>query len=111
MIIDCVSAEHDLHPYLDCLKRDGTHVMVGAPDKPLQISVFPLLAGRRAVAGSSTGGIKETQEMLDFCAKHHIVSDIELINASQITQAFERLEKQDVKYRFVIDMKSLKENK
>jgi len=109
LILDCVSAEHDVNAYLNCLKRDGTVVMVGAPDKPLSISVFPLILGRRSVAGTACGGIKETQEMLDFCAKHQIVSEIELINMSQINKAFHRLEKQDVKYRFVIDMKTLKE--
>jgi len=111
LILDCVAAEHDVNPYLYSLKRDGTLVMLGAPEKPLQVSVFPLIMGRKSVAGSGCGGIKETQEMLDFCGKHHIVSDIEMITMSQVNVAFHRLEKQDVKYRFVIDMKTLKENK
>ncbi|HEY9676798.1 MAG TPA: NAD(P)-dependent alcohol dehydrogenase [Drouetiella sp.] len=108
LIIDCVSAEHDLNAYLNTLKVDGTLVMVGAPEVPLAVNVFSLLPMRRSFAGSATGGIKETQEMLDFCAKHNIVSEIEMIEMSQVNDAYERLLKQDVKYRFVIDMKSLK---
>ncbi|MDQ5966691.1 MAG: alcohol dehydrogenase [Cyanobacteriota bacterium erpe_2018_sw_39hr_WHONDRS-SW48-000098_B_bin.30] len=108
LIIDCVSAEHDLNAYLDLLKRDGTLTMVGAPEKPLPINVFNLLPKRRNFAGSATGGIKETQEMLDFCAKHNILAEVEMIEMSQVNEAFERLLKQDVKYRFVIDMQSLK---
>ena len=108
LIVDCVSAEHDLNAYLALVKRDGTLTMVGAPEKPLPVNVFALLTKRRAFAGSATGGIIETQEMLDFCAKHNILADIEMINIDQINEAYERLLKQDVKYRFVIDMKSLK---
>ncbi|HEY9755099.1 MAG TPA: NAD(P)-dependent alcohol dehydrogenase [Oculatellaceae cyanobacterium] len=108
LIVDCVSAEHDLNAYLPLIKTDGTLVMVGAPEKPLPINVFNLLPKRRSFAGSATGGLRETQEMLDFCAKHKIVADIEMIEISQINEAYERLLKQDVKFRFVIDMKSLK---
>ncbi len=107
-ILDAVSAEHDLNPYLALLKRDGTLVMVGAPSKPLPVSVFNLIMGRHSLAGSGIGGIQETQEMLDFCADHGITADIELIKIQQINQAYERLLKGDVKYRFVIDMGSLK---
>lgn len=108
LIIDCVSAEHDINEYLNLLKRDGTLTLVGAPEKPLPVNVFNLLMKRRAFAGSATGGIKETQEMLDFCAKHKIVAEVEMIEISQIEEAFQRMLKQDVKYRFVIDMKSIK---
>ena len=107
LIIDCVSAEHDLNAYLPLVKTDGTLVMVGAPEKPLPINVFNLLPKRRSFAGSATGGLKETQEMLDFCAKHKIVADVEMIEMSQINEAYERLLKQDVRFRFVIDMNSL----
>jgi uncharacterized zinc-type alcohol dehydrogenase-like protein len=106
-ILDAVSAEHDLNQYLALLKRDGTMVMVGAPSKPLPVSVFNLILGRHSLAGSGIGGIQETQEMLDFCAQHGITADIEMINIQQINQAYERLLKGDVKYRFVIDVKSL----
>jgi uncharacterized zinc-type alcohol dehydrogenase-like protein len=107
-ILDAVSAEHDLNQYLALLKRDGTLVLVGAPPKPLPIAAFNLLMGRHSLAGSGIGGIQETQEMLDFCADHGITADIELIKIQQINQAYERLAKGDVKYRFVIDMASLK---
>ena len=107
-ILDAVSAEHDLNQYLALLKRDGTMVMVGAPPKPLPVSAFNLIMGRHSLAGSGIGGIQETQEMLDFCADHGITADIELIKIQQINQAYERLLKGDVKYRFVIDMASLK---
>jgi len=107
-ILDAVSAEHDLNQYLALLKRDGTLVLVGAPPNPLPIAAFNLLMGRHSLAGSGIGGIKETQEMLDFCADHGITADIELIKIQQINQAYERLAKGDVKYRFVIDMASLK---
>ena len=107
-ILDAVSAEHDLNPYLGLLKRDGTLVLVGAPPKPLPVAAFNLLMGRHRLAGSGIGGIQETQEMLDFCADHGITADIELIKIPQINQAYERLLKGDVKYRFVIDMASLK---
>jgi len=107
-ILDAVSAEHDLNAYLQLLKRDGTMTLVGAPEKPAPVYSFNLLFGRRRLAGSAIGGIRETQEMLDFCAEHGITSDIERIPIQQINQAYERLLKGDVKYRFVIDMASLK---
>jgi uncharacterized zinc-type alcohol dehydrogenase-like protein len=107
-ILDCVSASHDINAYLDLLKVDGTLTLVGAPEHPLPVSVFSLLMGRRSFAGSGIGGIAETQEMLDFCAEKGIASDIETIGIQQVNEAYERLLKSDVKYRFVIDMASLK---
>ena len=107
-ILDAVSAQHDINAYLTLLKLDGTLVIVGAPEHPLPVSAFNLILPRRNFAGSAIGGIAETQEMLDFCAKHKIVSDIEMIPIQKINEAYERLLKQDVKYRFVIDMASLK---
>lgn len=107
-ILDTVSANHDIDAYLKLLKLDGTLVLVGAPEHPLPVSAFNLILPRRNFAGSGIGGILETQEMLDFCAEHNITSDIELISIQQINQAYERLLKSDVKYRFVIDMASLK---
>src|SRR4030081_121805 len=106
-ILDAVSAEHDLNAYLRLLKLDGTMTLVGAPEKPAAIYGFNLLMKRRSLAGSAIGGIRETQEMLDFCAENGITSDIELIPIQQINQAYDRLLKGDVKYRFVIDMASL----
>lgn len=107
-ILDTASAEHDLNVYLQLVKLNGTMTLVGAPEKPTPVSAFSLLVRRRQLAGSIIGGIRETQEMLDFCAERGIVSDVEIIPAQQINQAFERLVKGDVKYRFVIDMASLK---
>jgi len=107
-ILDAVSAEHDLNAYLQLLKLDGTLTLVGAPPKPAPIHAFNLLFGRRSLSGSAIGGLPETQEMLDFCAEHGITSDIELIPIQQINQAYDRLLRGDVKYRFVIDMASLK---
>ena len=107
-ILDTVSAVHDLNVYLDLLKRNGTMTLVGAPDTGLPVEVFNLLRGRRQLGGSMIGGIRETQEMLDFCAGHGITADIELIPIQKINEAFDRLMKSDVKYRFVIDMDSLK---
>ena len=107
-ILDAVSAEHDLNQYLALLRRDGTMVLVGAPPKPVPVSAFDLIMGRHSLAGSGIGGIQETQEMLDFCADHGLTADIELIKIQQINQAYDRLLKGDVKYRFVIDMASLK---
>lgn len=107
-ILDTVSAEHNLNAYLDLIKLDGTLVMVGASPSPLPVAVGSLLFRRRALAGSIIGGIRETQEMLDFCGEHGIVSDIEMIRIQQINEAYDRLAKGDVKYRFVIDMASLK---
>ncbi len=107
-ILDCVSANHDINAYLGLLKVDGTLTLVGAPEHPLPVAVFSLLLGRRSFAGSGIGGIQETQEMLDFCAAKRIASDIETIGVQQINEAYERLLKSEVKYRFVIDMASLK---
>ena len=107
-ILDTVSGEHDLNAYIALLKRDGTMTLVGAPPTPTPVLGFGLLFKRRQLAGSLIGGIRETQEMLDFCAEHGITSDIELIRIEQINEAYARLLKSDVKYRFVIDMASLK---
>ncbi len=107
-IIDTVSAKHDVNTYLNHLRHDGSVVLVGLPPEPIEIRAFSVVTGRRSFAGSNIGGIAETQEMLDFCAKHNITADIELINVQQINEAFERLEKGDVHYRFVVDMGSLK---
>jgi len=107
-ILDAVSADHDINAYLNLLKRDGTLVLVGAPEKPLAVAAFPLIFRRRSFAGSLIGGLPETQEMLDFCGKHGITCDIELIRMDQINEAYERMLKSDVKYRFVIDMASLR---
>ncbi len=106
-IIDTVSAEHDLRFYLSLLKTDGTHIMVGIPPKPNAVPAFSVINGRKNLTGSSIGGLPETQEMLDYCAKNNIVSDIELINIKDITKAYERMIKGDVRYRFVIDMATL----
>jgi uncharacterized zinc-type alcohol dehydrogenase-like protein len=106
-ILDTVSADHDLNTYLQLLRRDGTLTLVGAPATPAPVAAFALIMGRHRLAGSAIGGIRETQEMLDFCAQHGVTSDIELIRIQQINEAYERLVKSDVKYRFVIDMKSL----
>jgi len=107
-ILDAVAAEHDINAYISLLRRDGNLTMVGAPDKPLPVSVFGLLMGRRSFSGSLIGGIAETQEMLDFCGKHNITSDVEVIPIQKVNEAYERLVKSDVKYRFSIDMASLK---
>jgi uncharacterized zinc-type alcohol dehydrogenase-like protein len=106
-ILDAVSAEHDINAYLRLLKLDGTLTLVGAPEKPLPIAAFNMILPRRQFAGSAIGGIAETQEMLDFCGQHGVVSDIEMITMNQINEAYERLLKGDVKYRFVIDMSTL----
>nr|BFD58553.1 NAD(P)-dependent alcohol dehydrogenase [Bdellovibrio sp. CKG001]BFD61981.1 NAD(P)-dependent alcohol dehydrogenase [Bdellovibrio sp. HM001] len=108
LIINTVSAPIDLGSHLQLLKRDGTMVLLGVPDKPEALHAFPLIGGRRSLAGSLIGGIKETQEMLDFCAEHGITSDIELINIDKINESYERMLKGDVRYRFVIDIASLK---
>ncbi len=108
-ILNTVAAPHDLNPFINALKRDGTMCLVGAPDHPHPpIEVMPLIFKRRRVVGSLIGGIRETQEMLDFCAQHGIVSDIEKIPMQQINAAYERMLRSDVKYRFVIDMASLR---
>ena len=106
-ILDTVSAPHDLNMYLSLLKRDGSMVLVGLPEDPALVSAFPLAGKRRSLAGSNIGGIQETQEMLDYCAEHNIVSDIEMTPISKVNEAYERMLKNDVKYRFVIDMASL----
>ena len=108
-ILDTVAAQHDINAYLVLLKRDGNLTQVGLPEEPLAVQVGSLIFGRRNFSGSLIGGIKETQEMLDFCGKHNITSDIELIPIQKINEAYDRLVKNDVKYRFVIDMASLKE--
>jgi alcohol dehydrogenase (NADP+) len=107
-ILDTVSAQHDINAYLFLLKRDGNLTQVGVPPEPLSLNVGSLVFGRRSLSGSLIGGIKETQEMLDFCGEHNITSDIELIPIQKINEAYDRLVKSDVKYRFVIDMASLK---
>jgi alcohol dehydrogenase (NADP+) len=106
-ILDTVSAKHDINAYIVLLKRDGNLTQVGIPTEPLSLNVGTLVFGRRSLSGSLIGGIKETQEMLDFCGNHNITSDIELIKIQDINQAYDRLVKSDVKYRFVIDMASL----
>jgi uncharacterized zinc-type alcohol dehydrogenase-like protein len=106
-IIDTVSAKHDYNIYIRMLNTDGVMTCVGAPPTPVEVAVFNLIGGRRSLAGSGIGGIPETQEMLDYCAKHGITSDIELIDIASINQAYERMLKSDVRYRFVIDMASL----
>jgi uncharacterized zinc-type alcohol dehydrogenase-like protein len=108
LIVDAVSAEHDVGAYLNLLAPDATLVLVGAPEKPMSISAFRLLFGRRRIAGSLIGGIAETQQMLDFCGKHKITADVETIPIQKVNEAYERLLKSDVKYRFCIDMASLK---
>ena len=107
-ILDAVAAQHDINAYIALLTRDGNLTMVGAPDKPLPVSVFGLIMGRHSLSGSAIGGIAETQEMLDFCSEHNIVADVEVIPIQKINEAYERLLKSDVKYRFSIDMASLK---
>lgn len=106
-ILDTVSAEHDLNLYLSLLKTDGTHICVGVPSKPAPVAAFSLLGGRKSLAGSGIGGIAETQEMLDYCAEHGIVSEIEMIDIKNIQNAYDRMLKGDVRYRFVIDMATL----
>jgi uncharacterized zinc-type alcohol dehydrogenase-like protein len=107
-ILDAVSANHDINVYLNLLRHDGNITLVGAPEKPLAVAAFALIMGRRSLSGSPIGGIAETQEMLDFCGKHNITSDVEVIPIQKINEAYERLLKSDVKYRFSIDMASLK---
>jgi len=107
-ILDAVAADHDINAYINLLRRDGNITMVGAPEKPLSVSVFGLIFKRRSFSGALIGGIAETQEMLDFCGKHNITSDVEVIPIQKVNEAYERLVKSDVKYRFSIDMASLK---
>jgi uncharacterized zinc-type alcohol dehydrogenase-like protein len=106
-IIDTVSASHDCDMYLDLLKPDGTLILVGAPAHPLSVGAFPLLLKRRRLAGSLIGGIPETQEMLDFCAERNCPADVEVIPIQQVDEAYERMLRGDVRYRFVIDMSTL----
>ena len=106
-ILDTVSAVHDLNAEVNLLKRDGNIVLVGAPEKPMSLASFPMIFRRRSVSGSLIGGLPETQEMLDFCSAHGITSDVEMIRMDQVNEAYERMLKSDVKYRFVIDMASL----
>jgi uncharacterized zinc-type alcohol dehydrogenase-like protein len=107
-ILDAVSAEHDINAYLNLLARDGNITLVGAPEQPLAVYAFGLIFGRRNLSGSPIGGIPETQEMLDFCGKHSITADVEVIPIQKVNEAYDRLVKSDVKYRFSIDMASLK---
>jgi uncharacterized zinc-type alcohol dehydrogenase-like protein len=107
-ILDAVSADHDMNAYINLLRRDGTITLVGAPEKPLAVSAFGLIMGRRSLAGSPIGGVAETQEMLDFCGQHNITADVEVIPIQKVNEAYERLLSSDVKYRFSIDMASLK---
>jgi uncharacterized zinc-type alcohol dehydrogenase-like protein len=107
-ILDTIAADHDVNAYLNLLAHDSTLVIVGAPEKPLSVPAFSLLMGRRNLAGSIIGGIAETQEMLDFCGRHNITADVEMIPIQKVNEAYERLLKSDVKYRFCIDMTSLK---
>jgi uncharacterized zinc-type alcohol dehydrogenase-like protein len=107
-ILDAVSADHDINAYINLLARDGNITLVGAPTKPLAVGAFGLILGRRSLSGSLIGGIAETQEMLDFCGRHNITADVEVIPIQKINEAWERMVRSDVKYRFSIDMASLK---
>src|SRR6476660_3502826 len=110
-ILDAVSADHDINAYIDLLRRDGTLTLVGAPEKPLEVAAFSLILGRRSLSGSPIGGIPETQEMLDFCGTHNITADVEVIPVQKVNEAYDRLFKSDVKYRFSINMASLESEK
>ena len=107
-ILDAVSADHDINSYINLLGRDGNLTLVGAPAEPLDVTAFSLIMRRRSLSGSAIGGIAETQEMLDFCGKHNVTADVEVIPIQKVNEAYERLLKSDVKYRFSIDMASLK---
>ena len=107
-ILDTVSADHDINALLMLLRRDGNLTVVGAPEKPQPIAAFPLIMGRRSLSGSPIGGLPETQQMLDFCGKHNVTADVEVIPIQKVNEAYQRLLKSDVKYRFSIDMASLK---
>ena len=106
-ILDAVAADHDINAYINLLGRDGNITLVGAPEKPLAVAAFGLIMGRHSLSGSPIGGIAETQEMLDFCGEHNITADVEVIPIQKVNEAYERLLKSDVKYRFSIDMASL----
>jgi len=107
-ILDAVSADHDINAYIQLLRRDGNITLVGAPEKPLALPAFGLIMGRRSLSGSPIGGIPETQEMLDFCSEHNMTSEVEVIPIQKVNEAYERLLKSDVKYRFSMDMASLR---
>lgn len=107
-ILDTIAADHDINAFINMLGRDGNITLVGAPEKPLAVSAFALLFGRRSLSGSIIGGLKETQEMLDFCGTHNITADVEVIPIQEVNAAYERLARSDVKYRFAIDMASIK---
>jgi uncharacterized zinc-type alcohol dehydrogenase-like protein len=107
-ILDCVAAEHDINAYISLLARDGNITMVGAPEKPLPVAAFSLIMGRRSFSGSPIGGIIETQEMLDFCGEHDITADVEVIPIQQVNEAYDRMGRSNVQYRFSIDMASLR---
>jgi uncharacterized zinc-type alcohol dehydrogenase-like protein len=107
-ILDTVSAPHDINAYLNLLRRDGNLTLVGAPPQPLNVLAFSLIGGRHSLSGSAIGGIAETQEMLNFCGEHNITADVEVIPIQKVNEAYDRLLTADVKYRFSIDMASLK---
>jgi alcohol dehydrogenase (NADP+) len=107
-ILDAVAADHDIDAYIQLLRRDGNITLVGAPEKPLAVPAFGLILGRRSLSGSPIGGLRETQEMLDFCGEHGITADVEVIPIQKVNEAYERLLRSDVKYRFSIDMASLR---
>ena len=107
-ILDAVAAEHDINAYIELLRRDGNITIVGLPDKPHAVSASSLIFKRRSLSGSPIGGIAETQEMLDFCGKHNITADVEVIPIQRVNEAYDRLSRADVKYRFSIDMTSFK---
>jgi uncharacterized zinc-type alcohol dehydrogenase-like protein len=107
VILDTVSANHDMDALLRCLRVDGTLILVGAPEKPMSVAAFSVIPKRRTLAGSMIGGIRETQEMLDFCAKHGVLADVEVIPVQGVDAAWERMIRGDVRYRFVVDAKSL----
>ncbi|GGD93148.1 hypothetical protein GCM10011412_33840 [Maribacter cobaltidurans] len=109
-LLNTIPVGHDMNPYVNLLKRDANMVIVGAAEPLDPLHGGGLIMGRKSIAGSLIGGIKETQEMLEFCGKHNVVCDIEMINIQDINDAYDRLQKSDVKYRFVIDMKSLKDS-
>ena len=110
-ILDAVSAQHDINAFLALLRVDGSLALVGAPEQPLPVAAFSVIMGRKSFSGSLIGGIAETQEMLDFCGQHNITADIEMIDIQEINDAYDRMVKGNVKYRFVIDMNSLKATK